>query len=140
MFSRFRLRLISFQLKLLQPVEQVQPKAGQPLADSAEAVKSRNTVVYVYVLRSLKNKKRYVGYTRKTPLEKLAEHNSGATQWTRQNGPFVLLHVEEFAESAAARKRERFLKLGKGRQWLDQILPGSSAGRAGSARGGSAFG
>jgi len=80
-------------------------------------------VAYVYVLRSLRNNKRYVGYTGKHPLEKLAEHNSGSTQWTRQNGPFALLHVEEFKESTLARKRERFLKSGKGRQWLDPTLP-----------------
>ncbi len=36
-FPRFSLRLISFQLKLLQPVEQVPPEADQP---SAEAVAS----------------------------------------------------------------------------------------------------
>ena len=85
-------------------------------------------MVYVYVLRSLKNNKRYVGYTAKLPLEKLKEHNGGATQWTRQNRPFVLLHTEEFSEPSVARKRERFLKSGKGRQWLDQILPGSALG------------
>lgn len=62
-------------------------------------------MAYVYVLRSLKNNKRYVGYTAKAPLEKLAEHNSGATRWTCQNGPFVLLHVEEFPDSQTARKR-----------------------------------
>ena len=79
-------------------------------------------MAFVYVLRSLRNNKRYVGFTEKSPERKLAEHNNGATRWTRHNGPFVLLHVEPFAESAEARKRERFLKSGKGRQWLDQIL------------------
>lgn len=83
-------------------------------------------MVYVYILRGLKNSKRYVGYTRKAPLDKLAEHNGGATRWTRQNGPFILLHVEEFENATAARKRERFLKSGKGRHWLDQTLPGSA--------------
>jgi len=81
-------------------------------------------VVYVYVLRSLKNNKRYVGYTAKAPSEKLAEHTSGATQWTRQNGPFVLLHTEEFGNSTEARKRELFLKSGKGRQLLDEMFRG----------------
>ncbi len=84
-------------------------------------------MAYVYVLRSLKNNKRYVGYTAKAPLEKLAEHNSGATRWTRQNGPFVLLHVEEFPDSQTARKREQFLKSGKGREWLDQTLLGTQS-------------
>ncbi len=110
-------------MNLYSPVEpeadQPPPKAGPPQEDSAEAVKSRTVVVYVYVLRSVKNNKRYVGYTAKSPLDKLAEHNSGATQWTRQNGPFVLLYTEEFGDPTVARRRERFLKSGKGREWLD---------------------
>jgi putative endonuclease len=90
-------------------------------------------MAYVYILRSLKNNKRYVGCTAKHPSQRVAEHNGGNTQWTRQNGPFMLLHVEEFPEPAAARKRERFLKSGKGRQWLDRILSTSSVGEAGCA-------
>lgn len=86
-------------------------------------------MAYVYILRGLKNRKRYVGYTTKAPLKKLVEHNRGATQWTRQNGPFVLLYTEEFADDLAARKREKFLKSGKGREWLDQILSNSPASR-----------
>jgi len=79
-------------------------------------------VFYVYVLQSLKNKKRYIGYTGKAPVEKLKEHNGGATQWTRQNRPFVALYHEAFGNSKSARERERFLKSGKGRQWLDELL------------------
>ena len=88
---------------------------------------------YVYVLRSLKNMKRYVGYTKKAPMEKLAEHNGGATRWTRNNGPFVLLYTEEFSDSVAARKRELFLKSGTGRQWLDQKLPNPARGELASS-------
>jgi putative endonuclease len=77
---------------------------------------------YVYVLRSLKNKKRYVGYTTKAPLDKLKEHNDGATRWTRHNRPFVLLHHESYDMSRIARQRELFLKSGNGRRWLDEML------------------
>ncbi len=78
---------------------------------------------YVYVLRSLRNNKRYVGYTARPPLDKLAEHNMGSTRWARQNRPFILLHTEEFENSTEARKRELFLKSGKGRQLLDEMFP-----------------
>jgi len=88
-------------------------------------------VFYVYVLRSLRNSKRYVGYTGKGPSEKLKEHNSGATQWTRQNGPFVMLYQEEFDDARTARKREQFLKTGKGRQWLDEVVGESKEPRSG---------
>jgi putative endonuclease len=79
-------------------------------------------VYYVYVLRSLRNNKRYVGYTGKAPLEKLAEHNGGSTRWTRKNRPFVLLYQEAYDDSKVARQPELFLKSGKGRRWLDETL------------------
>ena len=79
---------------------------------------------HVYVLRSLKNNKRYVGYSGKTPMEKLAEHNGGATRWTRNNKPFELIHHEEFGDARSARQRENFLKSGRGRHWLDENVQG----------------
>jgi putative endonuclease len=69
---------------------------------------------YVYVLRSLRNGKRYVGYSGKAPVEKLAEHNGGATRWTRNNRPLKLVHYEEYDDPKVAKERERFLKSGRG--------------------------
>ena len=57
-------------------------------------------------------------------MEKLSEHNGGATRWTRQNRPFVLLYYEEYDDAKSARQRELFLKSGRGRQWLDVVLQG----------------
>jgi hypothetical protein len=37
---------------------------------------TNDKVFYVYVLRSLGSNKRYVGYSGKTPTEKLTEHNA----------------------------------------------------------------
>ena len=78
----------------------------------------------VYVLRSVKNEKRYVGYTSKTVDERFHEHLSGTNQWTRQNGPFVLIHAESYDNKQTATKRERFLKSGQGRQWLNENIRG----------------
>jgi putative endonuclease len=72
----------------------------------------------IYVLKSLKNRKHYVGFTEKTIEERLAQHKSGSTQWTRQNGPFELVYQEEFQDKFAAQRRERFLKSGHGREFL----------------------
>jgi len=77
---------------------------------------------YVYVLRSLKNKKRYVGSTRLTPEVRLQQHHYGSNKWTKQNGPFELIYSEEFVKFSDARKREIFLKSGMGRKFLDEIL------------------
>ena len=76
---------------------------------------------YVYVLRSEKNKKRYVGYTSKDPLVRLREHNSGCNKYTKENGPFKLIWKEAVETKTEAIKREHFLKSGQGRMCLDQI-------------------
>ncbi|MDP3970199.1 MAG: GIY-YIG nuclease family protein [bacterium] len=74
----------------------------------------------IYVLRSLKNGKRYIGSTEKDPKERLREHNRGSNRWTRYNKPFKLVYVESFSSRTEARKRENFLKSGQGRKWLDE--------------------
>ena len=75
----------------------------------------------VYVLKSLKNGKRYVGYTAKSVRERFLEHNSGKSTFTRQNKPFVLIYSEEYQTKIEAMKREKFLKSGQGRKILDSI-------------------
>jgi len=76
----------------------------------------------VYALRSLKNNKRYIGYTSKDALKRLKEHNQGCNKWTRGNGPFKIIHTEEYGAKIEAIKRERFLKSGQGRKWLDENI------------------
>jgi putative endonuclease len=76
----------------------------------------------VYVLRSLKNGKRYIGFTSKTAITRLKEHNSGCNKWTRENKPFIILRQEEYLDKTEAIKREKFLKSGQGRKFLDEIL------------------
>ena len=80
-----------------------------------------NKMYYVYVLRSLKNNKKYIGYTSKTPEQRLKEHNKGDSSWTKQNRPFKLVYNEGFKTKTEAIKREKFLKSGKGRESLDKI-------------------
>lgn len=78
----------------------------------------------IYVLKSLKNRKRYVGYTSKTAEKRLVEHNSDSNIFTRQNKPFVLVYTEEYVTKTEAIKREKFLKSGQGRKFLDKIILG----------------
>jgi putative endonuclease len=86
----------------------------------AGAVNLYKLMFTTYVIRSLKNKKSYVGYTSKESLERLQDHNTGSNKWTRQNGPFKIIHTEEFPDKKSAMQREKFLKSGQGRQWLDE--------------------
>jgi putative endonuclease len=72
---------------------------------------------YTYVLRSLKDKHLYVGYT-KDIQKRLSEHNSGLTKSTKSRLPFELLFFEEFQSRSEAMLRERFLKTGKGKEYI----------------------
>ena len=84
----------------------------------------------VYVLRSLRNNKRYVGFISKDLVVRLNEHNEGKNSYTRNNKPFKLIYSESFSQEQDARRRERFLKTGNGRNFLDKLFPLSSVGRA----------
>ena len=89
----------------------------------------------VYVLRSLKDKKHYTGYTSNIE-QRLDEHNAGKTKSTRNRRPFELLYKEVYKNEEEAKKREKFLKSGKGREELKKILSGAvphppAAGKSG---------
>ena len=76
----------------------------------------------VYVLKSEKNGKRYVGYSSKNAEQRLKEHNAGANAFTRHNRPFKLIYTEPYPIKTEAILREKFLKSGKGREFLDKLL------------------
>ena len=75
----------------------------------------------IYVLKSLRNNKRYVGYTSKDVKIRLKEHNTGSNKFTSQNGPFVLFYSEILPNKTSAIRREKFLKSGQGRKFLDEL-------------------
>ncbi|MBI3098867.1 MAG: GIY-YIG nuclease family protein, partial [Planctomycetes bacterium] len=77
----------------------------------------------VYVLRSKRNGKRYVGFTGKPVEKRLEEHNRGCNLWSRQKRPFELLCCEQYGTESEARRRERYLKSGAGRRSLDESFP-----------------
>ena len=74
----------------------------------------------VYVLKSLKTGKRYVGQT--SNLEKrLKDHNSGLSVYTKNRGPWKLVFQEYYNSRSEAMLREKYLKTGKGRDFLDTL-------------------
>ncbi len=72
---------------------------------------------YVYILFSDKDKKLYIGSTPdlKSRLEK---HNRGYVLATKNRRPLKLIYAEIYMNSTDAKRREIFLKGGKGRQEL----------------------
>ena len=63
----------------------------------------------VYVLKSLKDKRHYIGYSKDVNL-RLAQHNSGQVRSTKSRTPFDVIYTEEFKTSLGARERELELK------------------------------
>ena len=76
---------------------------------------------YIYILKSLTTGKRYTGSTQNLEA-RLRAHNDGLSPYTKGRGPWELLYSEEFPTRSEAMKREKFLKTGKGRDFLDEIL------------------
>lgn len=76
---------------------------------------------FVYVLRSVDYGSRYVGSTDSVD-KRLKEHNSGASKYTSGRRPWTLIHKEEFRTRSDAQQREKYLKTGQGRKWLDENL------------------
>ena len=76
---------------------------------------------YVYVIKSEKNGKNYIGYTEDLEI-RLLSHNQGKVRSTKAYKPYKLLYKEEFSDKTTARKRELFLKSGRGRDFIKSIL------------------
>jgi putative endonuclease len=80
---------------------------------------------WVYVLISETTGRRYVGHTDDLD-RRVVEHNSldhNVRKFTSRNAvPWVLVHSEPFATRGEAMAREKWLKSGTGRRWLDELL------------------
>ena len=74
-----------------------------------------------YVLQSQRNLRFYTGST--SDFERrFAEHNADQSFSTKNNGPWQLVHREDFATQSEAVRRERELKTGKGRDFIRRLL------------------
>jgi len=76
---------------------------------------------YTYVLKSVNYSNRYVGFTENIN-KRLAEHNRGKCRYTSGRRPWKLVYSEEYLTRGESVAREKFLKTGQGRKFLDQIL------------------
>lgn len=82
---------------------------------------SRNTTssmfFYMYILESLKEGIRYIGYTN-TLKRRIEEHKKGQTASTKFRLPFKLIYFEGCLEEEDAKRREGYLKTTQGRRFL----------------------
>lgn len=79
---------------------------------------------YVYVLKSLKDKKLYTGST--DNLEnRLKAHIEGSVIATKVRRPLKLIYYEAFLNKTDAKKEELFYKTGHGREVLKKKIENS---------------
>ncbi len=76
---------------------------------------------YIYILKSIKDGRTYVGYTANL-AERLKYHNSGRVPATKHRRPLKLLFSERFLTMAEAKKRESWWKSGAGRRKLQEFF------------------
>lgn len=76
---------------------------------------------YVYVLKSLKDNKNYIGFTNNL-LRRYAEHQQGKNVSTAKRLPLELIFYEAFRNKEDALRREEYLKTTKGKVMLRVIM------------------
>jgi putative endonuclease len=79
---------------------------------------------HVYVLRSQTTGHLYTGQTEDME-RRLAEHNSNLATATKRRGPWDLIYRETYQTRSEAMRRERYLKTGRGREELRELLRGA---------------
>lgn len=87
-----------------------------------QGVSDKRNMYYIYVLKSEVNGHRYIGMSEDV-TKRLKEHNAGKTKSTKYSKPWRIVHVEQLNNRIEARKREKYLKSGTGREFLDKLAP-----------------
>ena len=76
---------------------------------------------YVYVLKSDKDNKNYVGYTKNLKL-RFDQHNKGEVKSTKSRRPLKLIYFEACLNQQDATHREKYLKTHYGKMYLKNRL------------------
>ncbi|MBL7720963.1 MAG: GIY-YIG nuclease family protein [Chitinophagaceae bacterium] len=77
---------------------------------------------YVYAIKSERDGRIYVGMCSEVKA-RLKEHNAGKTKSTKGYTPWKLIYFEEKPDRIEARKREKYLKSGIGKEFLKSLVP-----------------
>jgi len=74
----------------------------------------------VYAIRSSSRNYTYVGMSSELPV-RLKRHNEGKNRTTRAYAPFDLIYTKDFETRLEARQHEKYLKTGRGREYLKRL-------------------
>ena len=80
----------------------------------------RYLMYYVYAIKSLAHNYIYVGISDDIK-RRISEHNKGYGKTTSFYKPFKLIHSEKISSRIKARKREKYLKSGFGKEFLKNL-------------------
>lgn len=76
---------------------------------------------YTYVLKSLKDRKMYTGYTKNLKL-RFEQHNKGLADSTKDRKQFILMYYETCLNRQDATHREKYLKTYNGKKFIRNRL------------------
>jgi len=77
-------------------------------------------MVYVYILKSIKYPKTYVGSTINFN-KRFQEHNNGQSIFTKRYKPWKLVYKEKYKDLNDARAREKYFKSAAGRRLIKKL-------------------
>jgi len=80
-------------------------------------VRQRKEMYYVYVLKSKKDSRFYVGYTANL-RKRLDLHNEGKVESTKHRRPLELVYYEACLKKEDALHREKYLKTTYGKRYI----------------------
>jgi len=80
---------------------------------------------FVYVIISISSGNIYIGQTN-NPKRRIDEHNNPLigkrNKFTKKDGPWKIIFLEEFLSRTDSIKREKSLKSHKGRDWIKEKI------------------
>jgi putative endonuclease len=75
----------------------------------------------VYAIKSKNRNYIYVGLTENLE-RRISEHNNGRSKTTKPYRPFELIYKEICVDRLSARQREKYLKSGIGKEFLQSLI------------------
>ncbi len=83
---------------------------------------------YVYVLKSLKDGKNYIGSTDNLK-RRLREHKNGMVSSTKHRRPLELIYYEAMPSESRAREREKYFKTTWGKRFIKKQVGDRNYGK-----------
>ena len=90
------------------------------LVDLPAGRQAQGNMYYTYAIKSRERNYIYVGLT-SNPDRRIAEHNNERERTTRSYAPFETIIIEQYQTRLEARKREKYLKSGIGKEFMKSL-------------------